>query len=104
MSPHTSNTVGLPFSNPDSKQPSDSLPPQHEDKSSQKDITGAAIGWILQIGVTASVVVILFGLALLAIHSTGLPAQNLRSFPQTLGEVWSGLLRLQPQAVIALGL
>lgn len=104
MSTRTSFTNGLPVSSPDSNQPSDSLPPQPEEKSSQKDITSTIIGWILQIGVTVSVVVMLFGLALLAIHSTGLPAQNLLSFPQTLGEVWSGLLRLQPQAVIALGL
>ena len=61
----------------------------------------AVIGWILQGGVMLSSFVILVGIILSFFH-TG-PRQFL-IFPHTLSAVWSGLLLLQPPAIIALGL
>ena len=66
--------------------------------------TNAIIGWILQCGVILSAAVILFGLILFPFHPGGFSTTRLLSFPQTLGEVWAGLLILRPQAVITLGL
>lgn len=72
--------------------------------SSTNNFATNLIGWILQGGVILSASVIVFGLILLFFHSGGITAQRLLHFPQTLGEVWTGLLVLQPQAVITLGL
>jgi uncharacterized membrane protein YfcA/uncharacterized membrane protein len=66
--------------------------------------TNAIIGWILQGGVMLSAAVILFGLILFPFRSGGFSAERLLSFPQTLSEVWAGLLILRSQAVITLGL
>ena len=62
------------------------------------------IGWTLQVGVIISAAVILLGVILLPFRPGGFSAQRLLTFPQNLGAVWSGLLTLQPQAVITLGL
>lgn len=62
------------------------------------------IGWTLQGGVLLSAAVILLGVILLPFRPGGFSAQRLLTFPQNLGAVWSGLLTLQPQAVITLGL
>lgn len=66
--------------------------------------TNTIIGWILQGGVMLSAAVILFGLILFPFSPGGFSSARLLSFPQTLGEVWTGLLILRPQAVITLGL
>ena len=66
--------------------------------------TNAIIGWILQGGVLLSAAVILLGLILFPFRPGGFSTARLLSFPQTLGEVWAGLLILRPQAVITLGL
>ncbi len=47
---------------------------------------------------------ILCGLTLLFLRHESLNAQALQAFPQTLSQVWSGVLAMQPQAVITLGL
>ncbi|HEV2583742.1 MAG TPA: TSUP family transporter [Ktedonobacteraceae bacterium] len=70
----------------------------------RSEITTLIIGWILLGGVLLSAAVILAGLALLFIQHVGLSAQALQAFPQTLGQVWSGVVTLQPQAIITLGL
>src|SRR5579863_2477608 len=62
------------------------------------------IGWTLQVGVIISAAVILLGMILLPLRPGGFSAQRLLTFPQNLGAVWSGLLILQPQAIITLGL
>lgn len=72
--------------------------------SSTDNFATNLIGWILQGGVILSALVIVSGLILLLFHSGGITVQQLLHFPQTLSQVWAGLLILQPQAVITLGL
>lgn len=62
------------------------------------------IGWILLGGVILSATVILLGVVLLPIRSGGLSPERVLAFPQTLGQVATGLLVLRPQAIITLGL
>lgn len=69
-----------------------------------KASTTIVIGWILRSGVTLSAAIILTGLLLLFFHPGGLSRNVPGTFPSTLDQVWSGILNLQPQAVIALGL
>src|SRR5262249_956991 len=64
----------------------------------QKDYS-AIIGCNLRAGAILSAAIILIGMLLLPLH-TG----TLQVFPHTPGQVWTGLLALQPQAVIASGL
>jgi uncharacterized protein len=71
-----------------------------------KEHTSSIIGWILRGGVILSAAIILLGFLLLLAHAGGMPGLSVTigSFPHTLGQVWSGLLTLQPQAIIVLGL
>ena len=62
------------------------------------------IGWILQVGVILSASVIVLGILMLPLRPGGLSPQRVLAFPQTLSQVWAGLLILRPQAVITLGL
>jgi len=48
--------------------------------------------------------IILIGLLIMALQSGGGSVDSFLSFPQTLGQVWAGLLMLHAQAIIALGL
>jgi uncharacterized membrane protein YfcA/uncharacterized membrane protein len=77
-------------------------PVQPESPASEK--TNTIIGWILQGGVMLSAALILLGLILFPFRPGGFSTARLLAFPQTLGEVWAGLLILRPQAVITLGL
>src|SRR5258708_15082474 len=83
---------------------STSLEPKKQRTPTKGETTNNLIGWILQIGVILSAAIILIGLILLPIRPGGLSVQRLLNFPQTLSQVGGGLLVLQPQAVIALGL
>jgi uncharacterized membrane protein len=71
-----------------------------------REYTSIIIGWILRAGVILSATIILIGFLLLITHSGGMSGFGVSSgtFPHTLGQVWSGLLVLQPQAIIASGL
>ena len=71
-----------------------------------REYTSSIIGWILRCGVILSATIILIGFLLLLVHSGGRsgPGLSIGIFPHTLGQVWSGLLVLQPQAIIASGL
>ena len=71
-----------------------------------KERTSTVIGWILRVGVILSTTIILVGVLLLLLQPGGLTAQSmdLGTFPHTLAQVWSGLLMLRSQAVIASGL
>ncbi len=85
----------------ESSESPDSSAPQRPPSS---ELTTLIIGWILLGGVLLSATVIFIGVALLFIRHVGLSAQALQAFPQTLDQVWSGVVALQPQAVITLGL
>ncbi len=75
---------------------------QGRDKSGP--YTTITIGWILRVGAGVSAAVILIGTLLLPLHPDELSQRSLQTFPHTLAQVWLGLLALQPQEVIALGL
>jgi len=62
------------------------------------------ISWILQGGVLISAFCILLGVVLLPTRPGGLSPERVLAFPQTLTQVWAGLLILRPQAIITLGL
>src|SRR2546425_7235129 len=72
--------------------------------SDKKEFTAKIIGWILQGGVILSASIILIGFILLPLRPGGLSVHRFLTFPQTLSQVWAGLLVLRPQAIIALGL
>ncbi len=71
-----------------------------------KEYTSSIIGWILRGGVILSATVILIGFLLLLAHAGGKSGLvvSIGTFPHTLDQVWSGLLVLRPQAIIASGL
>jgi uncharacterized membrane protein len=71
-----------------------------------KEYTSSIIGWILRGGVILSATIILIGFILLLVHLGEQPgsAMSIGNFPHTLGQVWSGLMVLHPQAIIVTGL
>ena len=71
-----------------------------------KEYTSSIIGWVLRGGVILSATIILLGFILLLVHIGEKPgfAMSIGAFPHTLGQVWSGLLVLHPQAIIVTGL
>ena len=99
----TINRVPGPVKDVDSQVAAGTKQPL-QSKLPASEKTNTIIGWILQGGVMLSAAVILFGLILFPFSPGGFSSARLLSFPQTLGEVWSGLLILRPQAVITLGL
>ncbi|MBO0792790.1 MAG: DUF1634 domain-containing protein [Ktedonobacteraceae bacterium] len=62
----------------------------------------AIIGGVLQGGVLLSAAIIVAGVLLALLKGT-LASSQLHSFPQSFGQIWTGLLILQPQAIIMLG-
>lgn len=78
--------------------------PTEQQKARAVAATYNLIGWVLQGGVILSAAVILIGLFLLSLQPDKYAPQQLVRFPQTFGQVWAGLLVLNPQAVIVLGL
>jgi uncharacterized membrane protein len=78
--------------------------PKHKTLSASKHFTAFITGWILRSGVILSASITLLGLLLMLMHTGGISEQSLQLFPHTLGQVWLGLMTLQPQAIIALGL
>jgi|SRR5579863_90192 len=85
-------------SSPAENYPISQIVSSHGNRSST-----AVIGWILRIGAIASAAIILFGMVLFLFHG-GTLQQSIPAFPHTLGTVFAGLLLLQPQAIIALGI
>lgn len=89
-------------------KPSSTEPPEAPARgqvsfSTKKDYS-PVIGWILRGGAMLSAAIILLGTLLLPLHPGDLSERSLQVFPHTLVQVWTGLLVLQPQAVIAAGL
>src|SRR5947208_108847 len=76
----------------------------HGKQTAKANITYIIIGWVLQGGVILSAAIIVIGLFLVSLQPDKFAPQKLQLFPQTFGQVWTGLLILRPQAVIALGL
>jgi uncharacterized membrane protein len=81
----------------------------HDDQKKtihSKEDVSRIIGWILRGGVILSATIILIGFLLLLIHIGEQPgfAMSIGAFPHSLSQVWSGLLVLQSQAIIAAGL
>ncbi len=72
--------------------------------SDKEEFTANIIGWILQGSVMLSASIILIGFLMLPLRPGGFSVHRFLSFPQTLSQVWAGLLVLHPQAIIALGL
>lgn len=72
--------------------------------ASRSDLMSVIIGWVLLGGVILSAAVILAGVILLFIQRVPLNLRALQSFPLTFGQVWAGVIALQPQAIIAFGL
>src|SRR6266705_6531133 len=72
--------------------------------SDKKEFTAKIVGWVLQGGVILSASIILIGFLMLPLRPGGLSVHRFLIFPQTLSQVWAGLLVLHPQAIIALGL
>ena len=96
MEDHTSHHSLVPTLEPAVQSPGSS--------PEQPSHTANLIGWILQGGVLLSASIILLGFLMLPLRPGGLTVQRLLNFPRTLSQVWTGLLLLHPQAVIALGL
>jgi uncharacterized membrane protein len=97
--PSTTNTQSNPPSTGSSEVLAENLAP-----SNHKKDYSAIIGWILRGGAILSAAIVLIGMLLLLLHPGDLPETSLQVFPHTLDQVWTGLLALQPQAVIAAGL
>ena len=97
--PSTPNTQ----SNPPSTGSSEVLAENQALSNHKKDYS-AIIGWILRGGAILSAAIVLIGMLLLPLHPGDLSEARLQVFPHTLDQVWTGLLALQPQAVIAAGL
>jgi uncharacterized membrane protein len=74
---------------------------QKEQKST--DISGI-VSWVLQGGIWLSSFIIVLGMLLLALKPGGLSTISLQAFPDTAGQIWAGLLELQPITIIVLGL
>ncbi len=72
--------------------------------SDKEEFTANIVGWVLQGGVILSASIILIGFLMLPLRPGGFTLHRFLSFPQTLSQVWAGLLVLHPQAIIALGL
>jgi uncharacterized membrane protein YfcA/uncharacterized membrane protein len=83
---------------------SSAQPPDAQDSAKVVNTTYNLIGTILQGGVILSAAVIVIGLILLAFQPNKFAPQSLQQFPETFAQVWTGLLALQPQAIITLGL
>ncbi len=72
--------------------------------SAEDKVLSNIIGWLLQAGVLVSSGIIVIGLILLLLSPGGLSAVVINRFPHTAASVWDGLVALQPQSVITLGL
>jgi uncharacterized membrane protein len=79
-------------------------PPGPQVSAKVKERTALLIGWMLRGGVIVSAAMTVIGLLLLPFRPGALNDRRMEAFPHTLVEVWSGLLGLHPQAIIALGL
>lgn len=104
MKEHSTNHFRTESLNLPPTRLSSTYQPEHKTLSISKHFTAFITGWILRSGVILSASITLLGLLLMLMHTGGISEQSLQLFPHTLGQVWLGLMMLQPQAIIALGL
>ena len=76
---------------------------RHRLSDTRHNKSAAIIGWILRGGAVLSATIIFLGMVLTLVHG-GPAGQSFQAFPHTLNQVLLGVLVLQPEAVIALGI
>jgi uncharacterized membrane protein len=76
---------------------------QEQNSKPRRNKNATVIGWILRGGAILSATIIFCGMLLLFVHG-GVAAQSFHAFPHTLSQVLIGVLALQPEAVIELGI
>lgn len=108
MSKDTRQRTGSEVSRPENT-PSPTLSRENAAPSPEKPERApfdmnVVISWILQSGVLISAAVVCVGLLLLFRHPGQLSGQQFLDFPHSLSQIKNGLLALQPQAFVALGL
>lgn len=79
-------------------------PQKSREQKPDETVATRVIGWILQGGVLLSALIIVCGLLLFPLKGEKISFEQLLNILQTLPQVGAGLLSLQPQAVITLGL
>lgn len=72
--------------------------------NSEDRIMSNIIGWLLQGGVLLSSAITLVGLFMLYFSPNRFSLKKVEAFPHTLPALWEGLLTLEPQAIMVLGL
>jgi len=73
-----------------------SQPSEGQHSSQVVATTYTIIGWVLQVGVILSAAIIVIGLFLEFLQPNKFTPQKLQSFPETFGQVLTGLLVLRP--------
>src|SRR5437763_2691089 len=104
MKDRTSDHLPVPTVEQEEHAPGGSLEQLQKVSADKDKLAANLIGWVLRGGVNLSASIILIGFLMLPLRPGGLSVQRFLSFPQTLGQVWAGLLTLHPQAIITLGL
>jgi uncharacterized membrane protein len=104
MKDRTSDHSPVPALEQGEYAPGGSLEQLRDVSTDKEKLAANIIGWVLQGGVILSASIILIGFLMLPLRPGGFSVQRFLSFPQTLGQVWAGLLVLHPQAIITLGL
>ena len=104
MKDRTSDHLPVPTVEQEEHAPGGSLEQLQKVSADKEKLAANLIGWVLRGGVILSASIILIGFLMLPLRPGGLSVQRFLSFPQTLGQVWAGLLTLHPQAIITLGL
>src|SRR5215472_7410875 len=94
--------INIPSNSPQAE--SSEVLTENQGPSEHKNDFSAVIGWILRGGATLSAAIVMMGMVLLLLHPRDLSERSLQVFPHTVDQVWTGLVALQPQAVIAAGL
>jgi uncharacterized membrane protein YfcA/uncharacterized membrane protein len=104
MKDHTSDHSPVPALEQGEHAPGGSLEQLQNVSAGKEKLAANIISRVLQGGVILSASIILIGFLMLPLRPGGFSVQRFLSFPQTLSQVWAGLLVLHPQAIITLGL
>src|SRR5260370_39946396 len=104
MKDQSSDHLPVPTVEQEEHAPDGSLEQLQKVYADKEKLAANIISWVLRGGVILSASIILIGFLMLPLRPGGLSVQRFLSFPQTLSQVWAGLLVLHPQAIITLGL